>query len=75
MGTIEQRAELDDFDLPDDYDFSGGVRGRFYPYKRVTATIELDNDVMLFIKKRAIERHVDYNDLLNSMLREHMVSR
>ena len=72
MRTIEQRAELDEFELADNYDFSEGIRGRFYQSKTVTTTIELDNDALLFIKTRAIEKHIDYQTLLNSVLRDYM---
>jgi uncharacterized DUF497 family protein/predicted DNA binding CopG/RHH family protein len=75
MRTIEQRAELDNFELADDYDFSGGIRGRFYQSKKVTATVELDNDVLLFIKKKAQEKHMDYQTLLNSLLRDYMTTQ
>jgi len=73
MRTIEQRAELDDFELAENYDFSVGIRGRFYQSKKITTTLELDNDVLLFIKKRAQEKHIDYQTLLNSMLRDYMM--
>ncbi|MDM8546784.1 BrnA antitoxin family protein [Candidatus Venteria ishoeyi] len=75
MRTIEQRAELDEFELADDYDFSSGIRGRFYQSKKVTATVELDNDVLLFIKKQAREKHMDYQTLLNSLLRDYMTTQ
>ncbi len=65
MRTIEQRAELDEFELADNYDFSDGIRGRFYQSKKVTTTIELDNDILLFIKKRAIEKHIVYKNIDN----------
>lgn len=75
MRTIEQRAELDDYELAEHYDFSGGIRGRFYPSQKVTTTIELDNDLLLFIKKKAQEKHMDYQVLLNSMLRDLMTTQ
>ena len=73
MRTPEQRAaELDDFELAGHYDFSDGIRGRFYRSEKVTATVQLDNDVLLFLKKQASEKHTDYQIVLNALLREYM---
>ncbi|WP_151671991.1 BrnA antitoxin family protein [Nitrincola schmidtii] len=72
MRTIEQRAELDNFELADDYDFSNGVRGRFYKATKVSTTIRLDNDVLLFLKKKAAEDHIGYQTLINSLLRDYV---
>lgn len=72
MKTIEQRAEHDDFELSDDYDFKDGVRGRFYTGNKTTTTIQLDNDIVLFLKKQATEKHTDYQTLLNTLLRDYM---
>lgn len=74
MKTVEQRAEFDDFTLNDNYDFSDGVRGRFYQSKKITTTIQLDDDILLFLKKRASEKHVEYQTLLNALLRDYMNS-
>ena len=60
----------DNFELKDEYDFSKGVRGRFYnPHKKST-TIRLDDDVILYFKKMAGEQKVGYQTLMNSALRE-----
>jgi predicted DNA binding CopG/RHH family protein len=72
MRAIEQRAELDDFELADHYDFSDGIRGRFYQSRKITTTIQLDNDILLFLKKQASERHTDYQTILNTLLRDYM---
>jgi hypothetical protein len=37
--------------MTDNYDFNDGIRGRFYQSKKVRATMQLDNDVVLFLKK------------------------
>ena len=71
MRTPEQRAALDDFDLEADYDFSDGVRSRFYSAKKVSTTIRLDNDVVLLLKKQASERHIGYQTLINTVLRDY----
>lgn len=72
MRTLEQRAELDHFELKDDYDFSQGIRGRFYQPKKVATTIRLDNDILLYLKKKASEEHIGYQTLINSLLRDYI---
>lgn len=71
MRTLEQRAALDEFELEADYDFSNGVRGRFYSAKKVSTTIRLDNDVVLLLKKQAAEKHIGYQTLINAILRDY----
>ena len=39
MRKFDERAELDDFELNEHYDFSNAVRGRFYDAKKVSTTI------------------------------------
>jgi predicted DNA binding CopG/RHH family protein len=72
MRTLEQRTELDTFEMEENYDFSTGVRGRFYQAKKVSTTIRLDNDILLFLKKKASEDHVGYQTLINSLLRDYV---
>lgn len=69
MRTAEQRSVLDDYEMQDDYDFSNAVRGRFYQPKKISTTLELDNDLLIYLKKKAAEEHLDYNQLVNSLLR------
>lgn len=59
-----------EFILKDEYDFSKGIRGRFYSPRKKSTTIRLDNDVILYFKKKAIEEKVGYQTLMNSALRE-----
>lgn len=72
MRTPDQRMELDNYDLEPEYDFTEGVRGRFYKPKKVSTTIRLDNDILLYLKKKASEEHIGYQTLINSLLREHI---
>ena len=62
----------DDFELAREYDFSGGVRGRFFRPKKKSTTIRLDEDVILFFKKRAGEQKVGYQTLVNAALRDYV---
>lgn len=72
MSEDNTRHKSDDSELKGEYDFSGGIRGRFYrPTKRAT-TIRLDDDILLYFKKKAGERKVGYQTLVNAALREYV---
>ena len=70
MSNIKDREKYDDYEMLDDYDFSGGVRGRFYEPKKIPVSLRLDNDIVLFFKKLASEQKVPYQTLINSLLRK-----
>jgi uncharacterized protein (DUF4415 family) len=73
MRNAKQRKQLDDdFELAEHYDFSDGVRGRFYQPKKVPTTMRLDNDIILFFKKQAKEKKIAYQTLINNLLRDYM---
>jgi predicted DNA binding CopG/RHH family protein len=71
MRSIEKRAKFDSFELKDNYDFTSGVRGRFYQPKKVPISMRLDNDILIFLKKEASEKKIAYQTLINNLLREH----
>jgi uncharacterized protein (DUF4415 family) len=60
------------YEMEPEYDFSGAVRGRFYRPQKVSTTIRLDDDVILFFKKKAGEEKTGYQSLLNAALREYI---
>jgi len=60
MSNIHEREKFDDFEMFDDYDFSSGTRGRFYKPKKIPTTLRLDNDIILYFKKKASEQKVPY---------------
>ena len=60
----------DEYEMKDEYDFSSGVRGRFRTPKKKPTTIRLDDDLILFFKKKAGEQKIGYQTLVNSALRE-----
>mgnify|MGYP006305514061 CR=1 FL=1 len=62
----------DDFELEREYDFSTAVRGRFFRPKKKSTTIRLDEDLILFFKKRASEQKVGYQTLVNAALRDYV---
>lgn len=69
---MKKRSDRDEYELPAEYDFAGkeAVRGRFYSPKKVSVTIRLDDDVVLYFKKLAGLRKVGYQSLINAALRE-----
>lgn len=66
------KGKNNDFVFKDEYDFSEGVRGRFYTPRKKTTTIRLDDDIILYFKKMAGEEKIGYQTLLNSALREYI---
>ncbi len=72
MSSIKDREKYDDYEMLDDYDFSGGVRGRFYEPKKIPVSLRLDNDIVLYFKKLASEQKVPYQTLINALLRKQL---
>ena len=72
MSNIKQREKFDEFKMEDEYDFSDGVRGRFYEPKKIPVSLRLDNDIVLFFKKLASEKKVPYQTLINALLRKEL---
>ena len=72
MNNIKEREKFDDYELEDEYDFSDGVRGRFYEPKKIPVSLRLDNDIVLFFKKLASEKKVPYQTLINALLRKEL---
>ena len=66
------RKSIVDFAMKKEYDFSRGTRGRFYFPKKISTTIRLDDDVLLYLKKLASIKKVRYQTLLNSILRDYV---
>lgn len=56
MSNIKERKKFDDYEMKDEYDFSGGIRGRFYKPKKVPTTLRLDYDIILYFKKKQVMR-------------------
>ena len=61
----------ENFELKKEYDFSGGIRGRFYRPHKVSVSLRIDDDLLLRFKKIASEKKVGYQKLINAALREH----
>lgn len=69
MKVLASKQE-EDFELQKEYDFSKGVRGRFYRPKKISTSMRLDNDILLYLKKIAGEKKVGYQTLINTILRD-----
>ena len=53
-----------------EYDFSRGVRGKFYrPNVRLNLPIYLDEDIAEFVQKYAKRKKVDAQTVVNKLLR------
>jgi len=70
MSNIKNREKYDDYEMLDEYDFNGGIRGRFYEPKKIPVSLRLDNDIVLYFKKLASEQKVPYQTLINAVLRK-----
>lgn len=52
-----------------EYDFSGGVRGKFYRPRKIQKTLRLDADVVQYFQARARKELRGYQTLINEALR------
>ena len=53
-----------------EYDFSKGVRGKFYrPDVRLNLPVYLDDDIAEFVQKYAKQKKVDVQTIVNEILR------
>ena len=60
--------------MKQEYDFSGGERGKFYHAEaELDIPIYLDPDVAMFVRKIATQKGVDVTTLVNDWLRKDMV--
>ena len=66
------KKSIDDFTMKKEYDFTQGTRGRFYSPKKISTTIRLDDDVLLYLKKLASIKKTGYQTLLNRILRDYI---
>ena len=69
---VEISMDGEEYDLPREIDFSEGIRGHFYRLQKTPVTLHLDNDLLIFLKKRASELKIPTQTLVNSLLREYM---
>ena len=63
-------ANLND-DLPDEIDFSGGTRGKFYSANaKLNLPVYLDADVMAYLSEIASRKGVQLSTLANDLLKK-----
>ena len=56
--------------MKEEYDFSRGVRGKFYrPDARLNLPVYLDDDIAEFVQEYARRKKVDVQTIVNEMLR------
>ncbi len=62
----------DDIDsMKDEYDFSGGVRGKFYRTGTVQVPpVHLDPEVLTYLQARAAARGMTVSALVNALLKK-----
>ena len=60
-----------DDDMPDEIDFSGGVRGKFYrPGATFNVPVYLDTQVLKYLAERAKAKGIPLNELVNQLLKK-----
>jgi hypothetical protein len=63
--------DAQDEDMPDEIDFSQGVRGKFYrPGMKLNLPVYLDDEVQSRLIRLASAKGVDLSDLVNDLLRK-----
>ena len=63
-------ANLND-DLPDEINFSGGTRGKFYrPEAKLNLPVYLDADVLAYLSAIASRKGVEVSALANDLLKK-----
>ena len=58
-------------DMPEEIDFSGGIRGKFYqPGAKLNLPVYLDADVQAYLAAIASRKGVPLSDLANDLLKK-----
>ncbi|HEX9626935.1 MAG TPA: hypothetical protein VGA00_08375 [Acidiferrobacterales bacterium] len=58
-------------DMPEEIDFSGGVRGKFYrPGVKLNLPVYLDAEVLAYLTAIATKKGVPLSELANDLLRK-----
>ena len=58
-----------------EYNFSKGVRGKFYRPRKIQKTVRLDQDVLDFYQKLARTNSIPYQTLINLSLRKFVAEK
>jgi hypothetical protein len=63
----------DDPDVPNNIDFSKGVRGKFYaPNMTINLPVYLEQEVQAFLVELATKKGVEMSDVLNELIKQDM---
>lgn len=68
---MKRLKDKEEFELKKEYDFSKGIRGRFYRPQKISTSLRIDDDILLYFKKLAGEKKIGYQTLINTALREY----
>jgi hypothetical protein len=69
--NANSRTPLEDDDMPDEIDFSGGSRGKFYrPNAKLNLPVYLKADVQDYLSRLAARKGVSLSDLTNDLLKK-----
>jgi hypothetical protein len=69
--TATPTTPPDDHDMPDEIDFSGGTRGKFYrPNAKLNLPVYLEADVQDYLGRLAAKKGVSLSDLTNDLLKK-----
>ncbi len=60
------------YEIPDEIDFSDGIRGKFYQPKKIPTSMRLDDDIIKYFKLASIDKKQGYQTLINTALREYI---
>ena len=61
----------DNDDLPEEIDFSGGIRGKFYrPNAKLNLPVYLDADVQAYLAALAARKGMPLSELANDLLKK-----
>ena len=53
---MKRLKDKEEFELKKEYDFSKGIRGRFYRPQKISTSLRIDDDILLYFKKLAGEK-------------------
>ena len=57
--------------MKEEYDFSRGIRGKFYrPGATLNLPVYLDDDVLDYLSAKARAKGIEVNDMVNDLLRK-----
>lgn len=66
----EPESIQDDPDVPDNIDFSKGVRGKFYAANmKIKLPVYLEQDVQAFLIELATKKGVEMSDIVNDLIK------